>query len=68
MPKIKRSVEYTFQAYSGVSEGGHRNEHTDMSKLNAPLNENGTDSDNDSKFCKSFKFWIFAVRLFKKNV
>ncbi|XP_018567785.1 uncharacterized protein LOC108908278 [Anoplophora glabripennis] len=49
MPKIKRSVEYTFQAYSGVPQDGeHKIDDADMSKLREPLNENGTDSDNDS--------------------
>lgn len=52
MPKINRSVDYTFQAYSGVTEE-QRNENTDTSKLNEPVNENGSDSDNDSKCCSN---------------
>ncbi|KAJ8919680.1 hypothetical protein NQ315_006208 [Exocentrus adspersus] len=46
MPKIKRSVDYTFQAYSGDVAGGRRD--ADVEKLHGAQNENASDSDNDS--------------------
>lgn len=46
MPKIKRSVDYTFQAYSGVTDEEQKNDNTDTSKLNV---NDGSDSDNDSE-------------------
>lgn len=50
MPKIERSIDYTFQAYSGYDEIDNKNENSNnQTKTNAQLDEE-SDIDDDSKF------------------
>lgn len=51
MPKIERSVDYTFQAYSGTSENKKEQlERSESPKFNDHnLDVKGSDSENESK-------------------
>lgn len=48
MPKIERSVDYTFQAYSGSSETEKDNGEITQ-EIMENSQENGSDSENESK-------------------
>lgn len=48
MPKIERSVDYTFQAYSGSSETEKSNGETTQEMIDN-FQEKGSDSENESK-------------------
>lgn len=50
MPKIERSVDYTFEAYSGLEDGEMPDKSSKTSDMSVQSNEECSDVDSTSKY------------------